>query len=120
MNHANSRMKALIALGANLPSTTGTPLETLTEALRLLGDSDCAVIAVGRWRSCPAYPPGSGPDFVNGAAMVETSLSPNALLAKLHGVEAALGRTREKRWEPRICDLDLIACGDVIAPDPEV
>ena len=118
----NSRKKALIALGANLPSATGTPLETLTEALRLMDDSQgaerIAVTAVSRWRRSPAYPPGSGPDFVNGVAAAETDLSPEALLERLHEIEAQMGRTREKRWEPRICDLDLIAFGEVVAPGP--
>ena len=30
-----------------------------------------------------------------------------------------MGRTRENRWEPRLCDLDLIAYDDVILPDLE-
>ena len=28
-----------------------------------------------------------------------------------------MGRTREHRWEPRLCDLDLIAYDDTILPD---
>lgn len=98
-------------------------METLTEALRLLDDSDSArggsataVRAVARWRRTPAHPAGSGPDFVNGAALLETRASPEALLARLHDIEARMGRSRDKRWEPRICDLDLIACGDAVAP----
>lgn len=30
-----------------------------------------------------------------------------------------MGRTRENRWEPRLCDLDLIAYDDIILPDME-
>ena len=30
-----------------------------------------------------------------------------------------MGRTRENRWEPRLCDLDLIAYDDIILPDLE-
>jgi 2-amino-4-hydroxy-6-hydroxymethyldihydropteridine diphosphokinase len=70
-----------------------------------------------RWFSTPAFPPGSGPDFVNAAAALETALAPEALLAELHAVEAALGRVRPARWAPRLCDLDLIAMGDRVLPD---
>jgi len=55
--------------------------------------------------------------FVNGAAMLETALDPEAVLAALHGAEAALGRVRPARWAPRICDLDLIAIEDIVLPD---
>ncbi len=30
-----------------------------------------------------------------------------------------MGRTRDNRWEPRLCDLDLLAYDDVISPDLE-
>lgn len=112
----NSRREMLVALGANLPSSIGAPLATLREALRLIGESDFEVAATARWRRTPAFPTGSGPDFVNGAARLETALTPEAALARLHEIEALMGRTRDARWEPRICDLDLLACGDLVAP----
>lgn len=62
-------------------------------------------------------PAGSGPDFVNGAIAAETDLEPDALLARLHEIEAELGRTRNRRWQPRVCDLDLIAVGGAVSPD---
>jgi 2-amino-4-hydroxy-6-hydroxymethyldihydropteridine diphosphokinase len=70
-----------------------------------------------RWYRTPAFPPDSGPDFVNGAAELESTLEPEALLAELHRVESALGRARPSRWAPRVCDLDLIAVGDLVLPD---
>ena len=65
----------------------------------------------------PAFPAESGPDFINGVVRGETSLSAEELLAVLHGVEAEFGRTRNKRWEARVLDLDLIDFGGQIAPD---
>jgi 2-amino-4-hydroxy-6-hydroxymethyldihydropteridine diphosphokinase len=64
-------------------------------------------------------PAGSGPDFVNAAAAVETRLSPAAVLDALHRVEARLGRARQARWAPRACDLDLVAAGGTVLPDTE-
>lgn len=107
----------LITLGANLPSATGTALQTLEKSLELFPSESLQVLRISKWFSTPAFPAGSGPDFVNGAVMVQTSLSPTDVLAALHRIEAAMGRTRENRWEPRLCDLDLIAYDDIIMPD---
>ncbi len=110
----------LIALGANLPAAGLTPRKTLDHAVDMLGaDPEIKVAARSRWYRSPAFPPGSGPDFVNGAARLESALAPAALLARLHAVEAALGRVRPARWAPRACDIDLLAMGDTVLPDRE-
>ena len=109
----------LIAMGANLPSATGTAVETLRKSLELILSESLQVTRISKWFNTPAFPTGSGPDFVNAAVMVKTHLSPEGVLAALHSIEAALGRTRENRWEPRLCDLDLIAYDDIIVPDLE-
>jgi 2-amino-4-hydroxy-6-hydroxymethyldihydropteridine diphosphokinase len=107
----------LIALGANLPSAAGSPRDTLEAALERLAARGVTVAARSRWYRTPAYPPGAGPDYVNGAAALGTGLGPEALLAELRAVEEALGRRRDVRWGPRVCDLDLIAAGDAVLPD---
>src|SRR5690625_3434205 len=111
---------ALIALGAILPVGGKAPEATLEKALACLGTCPGIEIAsVSRWYRSPAYPPGSGPDFSNGAASLKTTLAPEALLSTLHQVEAYLGRERGLRWGPRVCDLDLLAMGDLVLPDAE-
>jgi 2-amino-4-hydroxy-6-hydroxymethyldihydropteridine diphosphokinase len=75
------------------------------------------VAAQSGWYRTPAHPPGSGPDYVNGAAALAAPLAPAAVLAALHAVERGLGRSRGRRWEPRVCDLDLLASGDAVLPD---
>ncbi len=104
-------------MGANLPSPLGPPRVTLEAALAALEARGLRVAARSRWRRTAAFPPGSGPDFVNGAAVLETVLAPGAVMAELHAVEAALGRDRRQRWAPRVCDLDLLAIGDEVLPD---
>jgi 2-amino-4-hydroxy-6-hydroxymethyldihydropteridine diphosphokinase len=90
----------------------------LGSALDLVAEANGITIhSRSRWFRTPAFPPGSGPDFVNGAAMLETALDPETVLAALHGAEAALGRVRPVRWAPRVCDLDLIAIEDIVLPD---
>jgi 2-amino-4-hydroxy-6-hydroxymethyldihydropteridine diphosphokinase len=76
-----------------------------------------------------AWPDPTDPAFVNVAAEIETSLSPEALMAALHAIEAAFGRRRSKRNAPRTLDLDLIAYhnevrtgenADLILPHPRL
>jgi len=73
-----------------------------------------------QWYSAPAFPAGSGPDYVNGVVEIESEMVPEDVLAALHIIESALGRTRPKRWAPRVVDLDLLAMGAEIAPNRTV
>ena len=111
------RAPLLIALGANLPSAVGAPRSTLEAALAALEARGFRVAARSRWWRTPAWPPGAGPEFVNGAALLDGPDDPAEALAALHAVEAELGRRRSGRWEPRVCDLDLIASGARVLPD---
>ena len=77
-----------------------------------------ALRAVSRFWRTPAHPAGSGPDYVNAAALVAAEAEPEAILALLHGIEAHLGRTRAGgRWAARGIDLDLLAVGSAVLPD---
>jgi 2-amino-4-hydroxy-6-hydroxymethyldihydropteridine diphosphokinase len=109
----------LIALGANLPSALGAPRVTLDAALAALAARGLAVSARSGWFRTAAWPPGSGPDYVNGAAALATDDAPEGVLAALHAVERALGRSRGRRWEARVCDLDLVASGGLVLPDAD-
>lgn len=108
-----------IALGANLPRATHTPIDTLDCAIKLLNCESFELSALSSWFQTPAYPEGSGPDFVNGVAEFRTGMAPRDILRHLHSVEAALGRERTERWSARVCDLDLIAIADLVLPDTE-
>ena len=88
-------------------------------ALDLLAADDVEIEACAAWRKTPAFPAGSGPAFVNGAARAKTALPARELLCLMHKIEASLGRQRRDRWGSRTCDLDLIAYGDAIVPDAE-
>lgn len=107
-----------VALGANLPSRHSSVANTLTSALALIAESrGFSVIRTSRWFRSPAFPPGSGPDFVNGATLIESELEPDQILGVLHEIEERLGRERNRRWAPRVCDLDLLFHADLILPD---
>lgn len=56
-------------------------------------------------------------DFLNGAAEIETLLSPLELLDALHELEQAANRVREIRWGPRTLDLDILLYDDEVIYD---
>lgn len=107
---------ALIAAGSNLASTDAASYHIIVSALRAICKSAGQVVSISRFYRTPAYPAGSGPDFVNAACAVSTALAPRELLDLLHGIEAGAGRVRDRRWGPRTLDLDLVAMEEVIRP----
>lgn len=109
----------LVALGANIPSPFGEPVQTLQQALVMISRRIGPVVAQSRFWRTPAHPPGSGPDFVNAAAHVRTALPVAEALTRLHEIESEAGRTRRQRWSARPLDLDIIAAGALVLPDAE-
>ena len=109
-----------VGLGANLPSPDNNPPQTTLEAA--IGEMDARGIKIlrrSRWyRSAPVPPQDEQgrdiPWYVNGVAAVQSVLAPVRLLEVLHGIERDLGRTRRRRWAPRVVDLDLLAYDDLV------
>lgn len=107
----------LVALGANLPTSTRAPIEHLRYALEVLEGESVSLAALSLWYSTPAFPVGSGPDYVNAVAKFKTGLDAYELIELLSKTERKLGRIREDRWGARVCDLDLLSFEDRILPD---
>lgn len=107
----------LIALGANQPLDGLALSETLLTAFQAITAPGVTVVATSRLFRTPCFPPGAGPDYVNAAAVLDTTLAPADLLAHLHRIEAEFGRERVQRWGQRTLDLDLIAIGAQVWPD---
>lgn len=112
---------AVVAYGANL----GDRRATVLAAMRELADSDgVEVTAISdAIESVALKPQGedpSAPVYLNGVALLRTTLPPEKLLALLHGIEAAHGRVRAERWGDRTLDLDLIDYDGERRDDPEL
>jgi 2-amino-4-hydroxy-6-hydroxymethyldihydropteridine diphosphokinase len=60
------------------------------------------------------------PKFLNAAAELATELPPRELLERLLEIERELGRDRatERRWGPRVIDLDLLLFGEEAIDEP--
>ena len=117
IDKGQDRKRALVALGSNLSSAMGKPAEILEIAVGELEKRGAVLCARSHYFRTPAFPKGSGPDFVNAALCIETSWTAHETLAHLHDIEAWLGRQRIARWGARVVDLDLLAVEDVILPD---
>ena len=106
----------LVGLGANLEHPRyGPPRKTLETALKALEQSGIVVLARSRWYQSAPVPPSDQPWFVNAVASVATDLTPAELLTKLHEIEARFGRSRQRRNEARVLDLDLLAYHDLVS-----
>ncbi|KQI71954.1 2-amino-4-hydroxy-6-hydroxymethyldihydropteridine pyrophosphokinase [Loktanella sp. 5RATIMAR09] len=110
---------ALICLGSNEESAWGGALATVQKAMLMVAGLSEKPAQSSALYATPAFPKGAGPDFVNAAMAIFTTVSPADLLDHLHRIEAAAGRQRTKRWGQRTLDLDLIAVGDMILPDQD-
>ena len=107
----------LIALGANLPSRYGAPLETLTAAMdRIDAHENIAVIARSNVYKSAPVPISDQPWYHNAVIAVETDLKPFTLLTNLQEIETDFGRERADgdRNAARVLDLDMIAYDDVV------
>lgn len=52
------------------------------------------------------------PPFLNAAAAIRTTLTPEGLLQALLHLENEMGRARTLRWGPRVIDIDILAFGE--------
>lgn len=107
----------LIALGSNENSVWGNCAETVQMAIENVARGSFTTARTSNFYATPAFPAGSGPDYVNAAMTIESDLTPAAMLAELHAIEASAGRQRGVRWGQRTLDIDLIACEDAVLPD---
>jgi 2-amino-4-hydroxy-6-hydroxymethyldihydropteridine diphosphokinase len=108
---------AAIALGSNLGDRKATLLQAV-EAIALLG----RVVAVSPWIATEPVGYTNQPEFVNGAALLETELPPVLLLQSLLQIEREHGRDRAHGIEkgPRTLDLDLLLYADTVMETPEL
>lgn len=96
---------AYVALGANL----GDPASTVRAAFGALANlPDSRLLRCSSlYRTTPVGLTNQ-PDFINAAALLETTLEPLQLLAELFAIEERFGRRRGAKNGPRSLDLDLL------------
>ena len=107
--------RAYVGLGANL----GPREVTLLRAVDLLAETEGVdVLEVSQLRETEPFGVVGQPAYLNGAAAIDTTLTPRELLERLLEIERELGRVRDVRWGPRTIDLDLLVYGDRSVDEP--
>ncbi|HSQ96496.1 MAG TPA: 2-amino-4-hydroxy-6-hydroxymethyldihydropteridine diphosphokinase [Croceibacterium sp.] len=99
----------LIALGSNQRHARyGPPRRVLAAALERLAGEGVRVIAIAPVSETAPVGP-SIRRYANSAAVIDTALDPEALLALLKRIERDFGRRPGgQRWRARVLDLDLV------------
>lgn len=108
----------VLALGANLAGDYPSLEALLEAALSALPRAGLRLIGRSSWWRSAAWPDPSGPEYLNGVALVETSLTPRAVLDAALAIEARFGRTRAAPNGPRTLDIDLVAYGRRVIDEP--
>jgi 2-amino-4-hydroxy-6-hydroxymethyldihydropteridine diphosphokinase len=108
---------SFIALGSNVAGRFAAPADAVDAAMTAMQSIEIKLISRSRLYCSAAWPDPADPEFVNAMILVETSLAPDALLARLHAVEAEFGRVRCQMNAPRTLDLDIVDyAGRISAP----
>lgn len=100
-----SQHSVYLGLGANIEQ----PEQQLERALRVLEEHEHITLEQYShlYISAPVGPQDQ-PDFINAAAHINTSLSPQQLLAELKHIEHTFGRIKHRHWGERCIDLDIL------------
>jgi 2-amino-4-hydroxy-6-hydroxymethyldihydropteridine diphosphokinase len=108
----------ILAVGGNLAGDYPSLDALLEAALSAFLRAGLTIARRSSWWRSAAWPNPAAPAYLNGVAIVETALSPWALMEQLLAVEAAFGRRRTEPNAPRTLDLDLIAYGRQVIHAP--
>ncbi len=125
MTQAGALHRAYIGVGANL----GDKLAACRQGLAAIESSGSGrILALSRFYRTAPQDYAEQDWFVNAAALIETRLGPEDLLARLKNIEQTLGRRcGGPRFGPRPLDLDILLydriileSGPVILPHPRM
>jgi 2-amino-4-hydroxy-6-hydroxymethyldihydropteridine diphosphokinase len=115
------QLHGVLALGSNL----GDREATLRAAAADLDASEGIRVTVASGLiETPALKPAGvdrdAPAYLNAVLLIETTLSPRALLERVNAIEADHGRVRIEHWGDRTLDIDIIALGGLRIDEPDL
>ncbi len=109
--------RAYIAIGSNLGDRRAYLEAGIREVAALPGTR---LAATSRAYETRPLGPVAQPDFLNAVFAIETSLTPEPLLAALLAAEKKHQRQRHIHWGPRTLDLDLLLYGERIVESADL
>ena len=108
------RVEAYLSLGSSVGDREGY----LNRAIELLGKTrGIEVEKVSEFIETEPYGGVAKNKFLNCAARIKTFLPPHKLLDEIHNIEEECGRVRDRRWDDRTLDIDIIFYGDKTVKD---
>ena len=97
-----------LGIGSNLHSSFGDRFENINLAIDYLKRKNIKLIKKSSFYETLSYPNKNDPKFINVIISIETTLLPEELMTNLLDIEKKLERKREKKNQPRTCDIDII------------
>jgi 2-amino-4-hydroxy-6-hydroxymethyldihydropteridine diphosphokinase len=108
--------KVVLGIGGN----KGDRASYLAKAREALA-KEVALISISQvYESEPWGGVATNGNFLNQVLLIQTNLSPLALLQLTQKIEHALGRTREQHWGDRTIDIDILYFGDQVSSDTQL
>ena len=98
----------ILGLGSNLSSTFGDRFENIDISISYLESHQIKLVKKSSFYETPSYPDITNPKFINVVIEVSTDLLPEDLASVLIYIEEKLERKRNKKNEPRTCDIDIL------------
>ena len=109
--------KCAIALGSN----QGNSLNHLESSLRILNETPgIEVNDVSSWYKTKPVSDIPQPDYLNGCALLGVQQTPEDLLTLLQAIEIQFGRVRDRKWDARTLDLDILLYDDLVLDTPQL
>lgn len=102
--------KAFILLGSN----QGQRKRFLQKATLLIAEQCGSIVKTSSVYETAAWGNTKQAAFLNQVIIVQTTLSPDALMQQLLQIETALGRIRSIKYGPRTIDLDILFYDELI------
>tara|TARA_Y100000590_G_scaffold55664_1_gene58295 strand:+ start:1366 stop:1878 length:513 start_codon:yes stop_codon:yes gene_type:complete len=98
----------LLGLGSNLSSSFGDRFKNIDLAISALNRYGIIVKKKSSYFETSSYPDKKNPKFINIVVEVDTTLPPVDLASVLIFIEESLERKRNKKNDPRTCDIDIL------------
>ncbi len=92
-----------LGIGSNI----GNRITNINKACHLLTNF-CSIIKISKFYESNSWPNENFPKYLNIIIKCNTVLKPILLLKNLKNIETSLGRKKNEKNFPRICDIDII------------
>ena len=102
-------------IGSNLNSQFGNRFDNISIAINLLINSKFKIKKISNFYCTPSYPNKRLPNFLNVGILGIFDKNPSSLIKIVKLIEKKIGRMKNVKNSPRVCDIDIIDfCGEII------